>query len=63
MSLERRRPQDFSHAAGFLAALVGEVVRRGDEALPELQKCAQLMPRSPDVQSSLGQVYLELIQS
>jgi 5'-nucleotidase len=35
VSLERRRPQDFSHAARFLAALAGEVVRRGHGALPE----------------------------
>src|SRR5499427_7964488 len=30
ISLERRRPQDFSHAAGFLAALAAEIIRRGE---------------------------------
>lgn len=35
VSLERRRPQDFSHAAAFLGALAGEMVRRGRSALPD----------------------------
>src|SRR5436189_4622105 len=35
VSLERRRPQDFSHAAAFLGAVAAETVRRGDSALPE----------------------------
>jgi len=35
VSLERRRPQDFSHAAGFLGALAAELVRRGEGALPD----------------------------
>ena len=35
VSLERRRPQDFSHAARFLGALAGEMIRRGPGALPD----------------------------
>jgi 5'/3'-nucleotidase len=35
VSLERRRPQDFSHAARFLGALAGEMIRRGRGALPD----------------------------
>lgn len=34
-SLERRRPQDFAAAARFVGALAGEVVRRGQGAIPE----------------------------
>src|SRR6201986_4100325 len=34
VSLAWQKPQDFSHAAAFLGALAGEVVRRGDSALP-----------------------------
>src|SRR3954464_4910540 len=34
LSLERRRPQDFSHAARFGAALAEEILRRGDKAIP-----------------------------
>jgi 5'-nucleotidase len=33
-SLERRSPQDFSHAAAFARALVGEVLARGEAAIP-----------------------------
>jgi 5'-nucleotidase len=33
-SLERRRPQDFSHAAAFARALVAEVLARGEQAIP-----------------------------
>jgi 5'-nucleotidase len=35
VSLERRRPQDFSHAASFLQALASEAVARGPSALPD----------------------------
>jgi 5'-nucleotidase len=35
LSLERRRPQDFSHAARFGAALAAEMIRRGPNALPD----------------------------
>jgi 5'-nucleotidase len=34
VSLERRRPQDFSQAARFAQALVAEVLARGEEAIP-----------------------------
>jgi 5'-nucleotidase len=47
VSLERRRPQDFSHAAGFLAALAAEVVRRGDAALPEHSLLSVNVPPGP----------------
>jgi 5'-nucleotidase len=33
-SLERRRPQDFAPAAAFAAALVREVIARGEAAIP-----------------------------
>ncbi len=35
VSLERRRPQDFSHAAAFAHALASEMIRRGPNALPD----------------------------
>src|SRR6185436_20715291 len=47
VSLERRRPQDFSHAAGFLAALAAEVVRRGEGALPERSLLSVNVPAGP----------------
>src|SRR5690349_15119260 len=47
VSLERRRPQDFSHAAGFLAALAAEVVRRGEGALPERSLLSVNVPPGP----------------
>jgi 5'-nucleotidase len=34
LSLEHRRPQDFSHAAAFAQALVREVLVRGERAIP-----------------------------
>jgi 5'-nucleotidase len=34
LSLERRRPPDFSHAAGFASTLVREVLARGERAIP-----------------------------
>jgi 5'-nucleotidase len=34
LSLERRRPPDFSHAAAFAGALVAEVLARGEQAIP-----------------------------
>jgi 5'-nucleotidase len=34
LSLERRRPHDFGHAAGFAQALVSEVLSRGERAIP-----------------------------
>jgi 5'-nucleotidase len=47
MSLERRRPQDFSHAAAFLGALAGEVVRRGAGALPDAALLSVNVPPGP----------------
>jgi tetratricopeptide (TPR) repeat protein len=37
-------------------------LRRFPEALPEMEKTAQLMPRSAEIQASLGQIYLEVKQ-
>jgi 5'-nucleotidase len=34
LSLERRRPPDFTHAAGFAQSLVREVLQRGERAIP-----------------------------
>jgi len=47
VSLERQRPQDFSHAAGFLAALAGEVVQRGGGALPDASLLSVNVPPGP----------------
>jgi len=38
LSLERRKPQDFSQAAGFLKALAIETITRGPGAIPELSE-------------------------
>jgi 5'/3'-nucleotidase len=47
VSLERRRPQDFSHAASFLAALAAELIKRGDVALPERSLLSVNVPPGP----------------
>src|SRR4051794_8983527 len=47
VSLAHRKPQDFTHAAGFLAALAAEVVRRGDAALPEHSLLSVNVPPGP----------------
>jgi 5'-nucleotidase len=47
VSLERKTPQDFSHAAAFLAALADETVRRGDDALPERALLSVNVPVGP----------------
>jgi 5'-nucleotidase len=47
VSLERRRPQDFSHAAAFLSALAAEVVRRGEAALPDRSLLSVNVPGGP----------------
>ena len=49
VSLERRRPQDFLPAAGFLAALAAETVRRGAGALPERSLLSVNVPPGPVV--------------
>jgi 5'-nucleotidase len=47
VSLERRRPQDFSYAARFLTALASEVVRRGPGALPDASLLSVNLPHGP----------------
>jgi 5'-nucleotidase len=47
VSLERRKPQDFSHAAAFMAALAAEVVRRGEGALPDASLLSVNVPPGP----------------
>jgi 5'-nucleotidase len=47
LSLERRRPQDFSHAARFGAALAAEMVRRGERAIPDASLLSVNMPPGP----------------
>jgi 5'-nucleotidase len=47
VSLERRRPQDFSHAAGFAHALAAELVRRGSGALPDASLLSVNVPAGP----------------
>src|SRR3954469_25361650 len=47
LSLERRRPQDFSHAARFGAALAEEILRRGDKAIPDASLLSVNFPAGP----------------
>ena len=47
ISLERRRPQDFSHAADFARALAAELIRRGPEALPDASLLSVNVPAGP----------------
>jgi 5'-nucleotidase len=47
MSLERRKPQDFSHAAAFAQALAAEIIRRGREALPDASLLSVNLPAGP----------------
>jgi 5'-nucleotidase len=47
LSLERRRPPDFSHAARFGAALAEEIIRRGEKALPDASLLSVNMPAGP----------------
>src|SRR3954466_7799039 len=47
VSLERRRPQDFSHAAAFLAAMARELVQRGPGALPDASLLSVNVPGGP----------------
>jgi 5'-nucleotidase len=47
VSLAWQKPQDFQHAAAFLGALAGEVVRRGDAALPERSLLSVNVPPGP----------------
>jgi 5'-nucleotidase len=47
VSLERRRPQDFSHAADFTRALAAELIRRGPAALPDASLLSVNVPAGP----------------
>src|SRR3954466_13008233 len=47
VSLERRRPQDFSHAAAFARALAHEIIRRGPDALPDRSLLSVNLPPGP----------------
>src|SRR5215510_7697994 len=47
ISLERKRPQDFSHAAEFARALAAEIIRRGTEALPDASLLSVNIPAGP----------------
>ena len=47
VSLERRRPQDFSHAAAFAATLAVEIIRRGASALPDASLLSVNLPGGP----------------
>ena len=47
VSLERRNPQDFSHAATFAQALAAEIIRRGGEALPDASLLSVNLPAGP----------------
>ena len=47
VSLERKRPQDFSHAAAFARALAHEIIRRGADALPARSLLSVNLPPGP----------------
>ena len=47
VSLERRRQQDFSHAAAFARALAHEIIRRGEQALPDASLLSVNLPAGP----------------
>jgi 5'-nucleotidase len=47
VSLERKRPQDFSHAADFARAIAHEIIRRGEGALPERSLLSVNLPPGP----------------
>jgi 5'-nucleotidase len=47
MSVERRRPSDFSGAAAFLKALAAEAIARGPAALPEASLLSVNLPAGP----------------
>src|SRR5678815_3657595 len=52
VSLERRLPQDFSHAAGFARVLAAEVIRRGPGGLPDASLLSINVPADPVVRPS-----------
>lgn len=47
VSLERRRPADFAHAAAFAQAMAAEIVRRGKDALPDASLLNVNVPAGP----------------
>jgi len=47
ISLERHKPQDFSHAAAFLQALAAEAIARGPGAIPEASLLSVNLPGGP----------------
>jgi 5'-nucleotidase len=47
ISLERRRPQDFAHAADFAHAIAHEIIRRGPQALPDASLLSVNLPAGP----------------
>src|SRR6266404_3977420 len=47
VSLERRKPQDFSHAAAFLKALAVETVARGPGSIPDASLLSVNVPPGP----------------
>lgn len=47
VSLERRNPPDFAHAAAFTAAMAGELVRRGPGAIPDATLLSVNVPAGP----------------
>ena len=47
ISLERRRPQDFSHAAGFVQALAAEAIARGARGIPPASLLSVNLPHGP----------------
>ncbi|HEX3698019.1 MAG TPA: 5'/3'-nucleotidase SurE [Polyangia bacterium] len=47
VSLQRQKPQDFSHAAAFLKALAAEAVARGPGAIPDASLLSVNVPPGP----------------
>src|SRR5947209_6749348 len=47
ISLDRRRPEDVSHAAHLGAALAEELLRRGDKAIPDASLLSVNFPAGP----------------
>lgn len=47
VSLERRNPQNFTHAAAFTKALAAEVVARGPAAIPDASLLSVNIPHGP----------------
>ena len=56
VSLERRRPQDFSHAAGFLGALAAEIDRSRRRARCRMPRCSASTCRAGPIARLPGDV-------